>query len=290
MSILPSVIHSAVCMLDGNLDTNTWFFATKLSVPFSTSSVFGWYMLVTWQTFSATTFLFVLTAIITYLLSCCFYVQALRDHFKSTFDKIDTKIVADATASTDEVNTETLVALEKVVSFHVKSMEWAITGRDSFLVLFDWGKTYSFCRIFKTIGYISSGTIFYQLITYVIFVAMGIFHLEQVSFFLLNHRKCRNSWVNKLCDFRVCSISIIRHLWHSLWYFVVCSGVFSCVTQQIYQRMLLRASVILFTARTGENILYFTENTSCFWFFAPSLPLILRASKWFGAHWKVSAR
>lgn len=119
--ILPAVIYSSVCMWYGNFDTSTWFIPMKFAVPFNTATIGGWYVALLVKVVIIWVFIVVITALLTYLLSVCWYVKALRDHFESFFQKIDSKITFDQMHS--ERNTEEKFFFKELILFHMKMTE-----------------------------------------------------------------------------------------------------------------------------------------------------------------------
>lgn len=115
--VLPSIIDSIICIKAGNLNTNTWFFALKFSVPFNTSTVFGWYMLLTLETVVACVYVTLTTVVVTYLSSCCLYIKAMHDHFKGNFQKIDNRIIFDYFHL---IESKTRNEFKELIAFHVQ--------------------------------------------------------------------------------------------------------------------------------------------------------------------------
>lgn len=60
----------------------------------------------------------IITPIITYLVSCCLYVGALRDHFKSNFQKIDFQIMFDYLHLIEKVNK--IDGFKQLITFHMQ--------------------------------------------------------------------------------------------------------------------------------------------------------------------------
>lgn len=139
--ILPSIIHSMICMWHGNFDTSSWFFATKMSLPFDTSTVYGWYISLIFETLFPFAAIAIAMPPVSLLVGCCLYVVAHRDHFKAIVNKMDAKI---------SLNTKTCWILkmgeidsdfEDMISFHVKITEWV-------LLLFIYDPEYSLSSFF----------------------------------------------------------------------------------------------------------------------------------------------
>lgn len=76
------VVNSLLCMWNGNYVTSTWFSPMKISVPFDTSSVFGWYMKFLIQIWFAMCYNMYISTLIPYFANCCSYIHACYEQFK----------------------------------------------------------------------------------------------------------------------------------------------------------------------------------------------------------------
>lgn len=122
-TILPSFIHSVVCMWCGNFDTSTWFFFLQVKVPLvDSSNIFVWYSMVILEILLVCTSSFLYGTIITYYMSCCYYIEACCEHFRLICQKIDEKIDEDPDKMIENIkNIEE--KLGDAVSFHVSINE-----------------------------------------------------------------------------------------------------------------------------------------------------------------------
>lgn len=121
-SFLPSILHSIICMSRGNYDTSTWFYALKITVPFDTSTVFGWYILLALEALFGVVLVSTITPVVTYFVNCCLYIRALCQHFEAAFHKLDAKILLSRTHRMSDAN-EIENELKELVLFHVKITE-----------------------------------------------------------------------------------------------------------------------------------------------------------------------
>lgn len=112
-------------MRRGNFDTSTWFVPTKMSFPFSTSTVFGWYMALLMLVLLIFAYTLTITSMFTYMTSCWLYIEALCDCFKSMFNKMDAKITLDQIISVEKMN-ETNQDFKRIISFQLKVAEWVL--------------------------------------------------------------------------------------------------------------------------------------------------------------------
>lgn len=122
MCIASSIVHSAICLMNGNLDTSKWFFATQFSVPFDTSIIFNWYLMLILEFIILFTVSVTITTILTYYVNCCSYINACCQHFELIYSRIEKKSVGDQRMMDENlfsINSE----INEVVLFHVKIIE-----------------------------------------------------------------------------------------------------------------------------------------------------------------------
>lgn len=81
MMFVAAAFYSIYCILTGNLDTTTWILPYKLSVPFDTRTIHGWYCLWFIQTNVGISYSVVMVTISTYFACCCFYIDGICEHF-----------------------------------------------------------------------------------------------------------------------------------------------------------------------------------------------------------------
>lgn len=122
LSISPSFFFSLYSMWHGNYNTDTWVLSVKFFVPFDTSTVFGWYMELLLEASFGCACVVTLSVVLTWLVSCCIYVNALCDHSAAIFKKIDAKITVQQTDSVEAMKS-TREDLKDLILFHVKLME-----------------------------------------------------------------------------------------------------------------------------------------------------------------------
>lgn len=84
LSYVAVLFYSVYQICIGNLVTSTWPALYDLSVPFDSSTIWGWYLL--WLVTLAVnaSYILCLTSVVTYFVSCCFYLGAMCDHFNFT--------------------------------------------------------------------------------------------------------------------------------------------------------------------------------------------------------------
>lgn len=81
LMFVAAALYSIYCILTGNLDTTTWILPYKLSVPFETRTIHGWYCLWFIETQIGISYSMVMVNISTYFVCCCFYIVGICEHF-----------------------------------------------------------------------------------------------------------------------------------------------------------------------------------------------------------------
>lgn len=89
--IWASVFFYAIfCVFSGNYDTSTWLQPYNLIVPFKTTTYLGWFMLYLIQVYLGTVYSLSKSSVTTYFMCCCYYVEALCQHFEYKVHTIKT--------------------------------------------------------------------------------------------------------------------------------------------------------------------------------------------------------
>lgn len=84
-----SASYSIFNMWMGNFETSTWLLPYAFTVPFDTSTVYGWYMFWFLQLYAALAYSLSITCATTFFGGCCFYIIAICEHFQFYIKKID---------------------------------------------------------------------------------------------------------------------------------------------------------------------------------------------------------
>lgn len=88
MALFISFYHIHV----GNLDTSTYYLPLHYATPFTIDSVFKWDLFWAIQLLGCVAYLAGTVVVITYFVCCCFYVEALCDHFDLLIETIDDEL------------------------------------------------------------------------------------------------------------------------------------------------------------------------------------------------------
>lgn len=87
--VMASLCYSIYCICIGNWDTSTFVLAFNIVVPFNTRHLFGWYIQWLIQLCMSISYVLCVVSVTSYFVCCCFYVQAICDHFNLLIDSID---------------------------------------------------------------------------------------------------------------------------------------------------------------------------------------------------------
>lgn len=71
-------IYDIICE---NYDTSAWNLPMRVSVPFNTDSVLGWFLLLFIQLNISAAYSLTVIAVTSYFICCCLYLEAMCDHF-----------------------------------------------------------------------------------------------------------------------------------------------------------------------------------------------------------------
>lgn len=83
---LTAPLFSLFNIIAGNLDVSTWALPMDLSVPFDTSTLWGWYLMWFFQFNISICYVSCTITITTYFVCCCIYIGAICEHFRFVFD------------------------------------------------------------------------------------------------------------------------------------------------------------------------------------------------------------
>lgn len=81
--------YSIYCICVGNFDTSTYYLPLRIAAPFNIDSLLGWYLFWVLQCITGISYMFSMVAVLLYFVFCCFYLQALCDHFDHLIESID---------------------------------------------------------------------------------------------------------------------------------------------------------------------------------------------------------
>lgn len=74
-------LNAIINIILGNLNTSTWSLSFTMSVPFDKTCVWGWLLTSFIEINTAISYSFCMVSITSYFICCCFYIEALCEHF-----------------------------------------------------------------------------------------------------------------------------------------------------------------------------------------------------------------
>lgn len=110
MAIMNAVYN--ICV--GNHHPETWYLPYMISLPFDRTTYTGYLLSLLAQMMAGYTYILTMTAVTTYFLACCFYIEACIQHLQYKIASLDR-------ISGNQQNTVEL--LREIVKFQVEIME-----------------------------------------------------------------------------------------------------------------------------------------------------------------------
>lgn len=132
-----SLFFSIYCMIVGNFDTSTWILPFTLWVPFDTTNLPGWYLLLFIQFSMGMSYSMSQVLITAYFVCCCYYIGAICAHFVFVMKTLRADVEKnqnekDSVAYQERVR-EIERKLARAVEIHCQAYEWV----DIFEIYFD---------------------------------------------------------------------------------------------------------------------------------------------------------
>lgn len=87
-----SICLSIYSILLGNIDTASWDLPYRLSVPFSTKSIWGWLLMWFCQSNLAMSYSLAMVSVTSHFVCCCLYTNAICDHFNYLINLLNEEI------------------------------------------------------------------------------------------------------------------------------------------------------------------------------------------------------
>lgn len=85
-------IYSVYYICAGNYDTSTWPVLLEMSVPFDTTTMYGWYLLLLFAASMDFAYITCMLLSTTQFIGCCMYIVAICNHFESIVQMVDANI------------------------------------------------------------------------------------------------------------------------------------------------------------------------------------------------------
>ncbi|XP_055304972.1 putative odorant receptor 85d [Sitodiplosis mosellana] len=144
-------LYPFYCIYKGQHDTSKWFLPFSLWVPFSTESIFGWYLMWFIQFNMSIVYITVILSATAYFVSCAVYIIAICDHFELQFKSLK----EDENKNRNQSSRQHQIKIKKAIDIHVNVYE-----------------------VFRILAEINSGVIFSLLPGSALFLALTMFNTE----------------------------------------------------------------------------------------------------------------
>lgn len=109
-----AIINAVFNIFVGNRHPETWYLPYMISLPFDRSTYMGYFLSLLAQMMAGYTYILTMTAVTTFFLACCFYIEACVQHLKFKIENMD--II-------DENKQNAFNQLRDIVQFHVAIIE-----------------------------------------------------------------------------------------------------------------------------------------------------------------------
>lgn len=104
-SFIIALAISIYCIHIGNLDTSTYFLPLRVAQPFDIDTLPKWYFFYVLQLTFGITYILSVVVATSYFVCCCFYLEALCDHFDYLIEMVDAELqIGSCGRSNDQTN------------------------------------------------------------------------------------------------------------------------------------------------------------------------------------------
>lgn len=173
-----ALFFAIYCNFVGNFNTSTYSLPLKMAAPFNIESIFKWYLFWAFQFICGIAYLCGTVIPTVYFVCCCFYIEALCEHFDHFIESID----AEFRQNQDSLDAHKI--LIKAVNHHNKIYEWVYLLSIHFFPIVHFKSIlFNFCdffRVFDMLADINSGTIFAFLVMSAPYLGISYYNLEHV--------------------------------------------------------------------------------------------------------------
>lgn len=89
ISFVIALLFSIYSVYTGNFDTSKYYLPLRIAAPFNTGTVARWYAFLFMQLCLLLSYALSVIPVISYFVCCCFYLDAMCDHFNHLISMID---------------------------------------------------------------------------------------------------------------------------------------------------------------------------------------------------------
>lgn len=130
-SYIIALLFSIYCIyILQNFDTSTYFLPLRVAAPFETDTIFRWYLFFALEFTFGVSYMLSVIPTISYFVCCCFYLNALSEHFDHLIALVEAEFHQNHSDANDQVSKvvkESRIAgklLRNAIDHHNKIYEW----------------------------------------------------------------------------------------------------------------------------------------------------------------------
>lgn len=122
LAILAYPVYSIVVE---KCDPETWVLPYKMTVPFDSKSVLGWFLLWFIQCMMSTSYALCVLSTTSYFVCCCIYISTISKHFELLFKSIENDVdqMNNKNTFSPELSQNAQANLHQAIEVHVKIYE-----------------------------------------------------------------------------------------------------------------------------------------------------------------------
>lgn len=118
------LIYAFICIVFGRYDTSSWYLSLYMAFPFDDTTIWGWLMAWTIQFSAALCYALCMTSITSYFVSCCYYIDAMFDHFNFMINSVSKDVERMRTEKNprkiNKIHQQIITKLRNAIKFHNK--------------------------------------------------------------------------------------------------------------------------------------------------------------------------
>lgn len=115
-----AIVHAIFNLIHGNNHPETWYLPYHLVLPFDITTFPGYICILLSQILGGYTYIFTMSAVVTYFMDCCIFIEACVEHFKEKIQVFNDKIIHIKSKMDFEIAHQLYI---DAVTFHVKIIE-----------------------------------------------------------------------------------------------------------------------------------------------------------------------
>lgn len=115
-----AIVNAIFNLIHGNHHPETWYLPYRIVLPFDITTFPGYICILLTQMLTGYTYIFTMSAVVTYFMACCIFIEACVEHFKEKIQVLNDKIINIKSKVDFEMAHQLYI---DAVTFHVKIIE-----------------------------------------------------------------------------------------------------------------------------------------------------------------------